>query len=408
MDEVPGMIRVHTLGRFHVSVGNRQVLEVGGGMNKMWNVFKYLLINRHMSVPGEALCETFWPGVPWKKARHSLYNIIYRLRILLEDNQKESGILCIRDGLHSLRPNASLWLDADQFQEFCTEAHSMGVHDRAHAMKLLGKALSLYQGDYLAENFYDDWVKGAQERYRAMYRKAVTYYMDLLMEQREFLEACEIANQALALEPLDEDVQLRRISALSQMGNLQEARNAYQSFASLLHQQSGVSPRRDLRDVYREIEALSSDPPVTDLEGIKELLNEQKDNGPVLCDATQFGELYQLEQKRLERSCHPSFMIKVDLSKRDFSRPSGPELELAAKQLEKACSKALRKGDVICRWNDEQFLLLLPNVLDSNVKKVMQRVRREFQSVYPGRVVLRTKEGCMRPGNPLIDSAQGN
>ncbi len=406
MDEQADIIRVYTLGRFHVSRGDNQILEVGAVMNKTWSVFKFLLTHRHTPVPGELICEAFWAGVPLEKARHSLYNVIYRLRLLFDDGNQGDDIFRIRDGLFSMKPDARLWVDVDEFQELCTEAYRFADKDDTQVMELLDRALDLYRGDYLAENYYDDWLKSAQERYRSLYCKAVLQYLDVLIERQEFLKACEMAERALTIEPLNEDIQLRRVSVLSDMGNLQEAKDAYQSFAALLQSESGVTPRRDLRNLYREIQTLSGNPAVADIEQIEEFLDDQASDDPLVCDGDVFGQLYQLERKRLERERGPSFLVRVNLTKEDMMRPSGPELELAAKHAAKVFSQVLRKGDVICSWNDEQFLLLLPNIENADLPKVTRRVTRQFRSSYPGKVVLRMEERELQSESSSLHSAR--
>lgn len=403
-------LRIYSLGHFSLFYGDEPIAEADGGMSKTWNLFKYLMTHREQAIPGEVITEVFWPGAAWQKSRHSLYNSIYRLRSILESDRSpydSSSLFLIRDGMYSFNRHADYWLDAAEFEELCGRARDMGDEDEEAAIKLYRKALRLYRGDYLAENFYDDWVKGAQNRYRSLYKKAVLESCDLLLEREVFGEVQEICRRALEVEPLDEDIQIRLIESLIEDGNLREAKGCYEQFSSLIYQESGILPSKKMRSLYQKIQVSAGGTAATDLETIQELLDQRDDGGGAyFCDQDSFHRMYNLERKRMSRTGLSAYLVKIDLTRKDLTLPSAKELNRAAAELQEVLRRMLRRGDVVSRWNDTQFLVVLPMVDAVNIRKVVKRVGEEFGSQYRGTVVLRMRETPISPEDTEFNRVQ--
>ncbi len=405
-------LRIYSLGHFSLYFGEEPVTEADGGMSKTWNLFKYLLTHREQSIPGEVITEVFWPGAAWQKSRHSLYNSVYRLRSVLESDRSpydSSSLFLIRDGMYSFNRHADYWLDAAEFEDLCSRAREVSDDDEQAAIKLYRKALRLYRGDYLAENFYDDWVKGAQNRYRSLYKKAVLECSDLLLDAEIFDEVRDICERALEVEPLDEDIQIRLIESLIEAGNLRDAKTHYERFSSLIYQESGILPSKRMRSLYQKIQVNAGGTAATDLETIQELLDQRDDDGgggAYFCDQDSFHRMYNLERKRMARTGLSAFLVKIDLSRKDLTLPSMKELNRAAAELQEVLLRTLRRGDVVSRWNDTQYLLVLPMVNGSDIRKVVKRIGDQFKKQYTGPVVLRIRETAISPENTEFHRVQ--
>ncbi len=392
---------IYALGGFRLRLGGVDILDATEGMSKVWNVFKYLLANRDLRVPGEVICEVFWPDAPWRKARHSLYNAVYKVRNTLEAHGLEPNLLVIRDGMYSFNRNSKYWMDSEVFDQLCHQAQKLGPNEAEEALQVLGEAVELYQGDFLSENFYDDWVKGAQQRYRSLYRRAAVQYANLLTEYERYDEAREVCEQALDIEPLDEDLQLVLMRAYIKEGNVREAKHHYEKYADAIFRESGVLPSKRMRDLFQRIQEKMGGSSATDLEAIQELLERQDDSvGAHLCDGEAFQELYQLERKRISRNGTSAYLVKVDLVKPDLRIVSTAELESAAKCLGTVLKSVLRAQDVVCRWSDSQFLLLLSGLNGEGLQRARQRISDEYQKRTSVPVAIRCRERLIPPSMP--------
>ena len=390
-------LRIYSFGHFSLYFGDVPVEEADGGMNKRWSLFKYLLTNREKAIPGEVITDIFWPRASREKSLHSLYNTIYRLRSALDSDdlpRGSSSMIVIRDGMFSLNRYADYWLDAAEFETLCAQAHASVTTDEEHAIELFQKALHLYKGDYLAENLYDDWVKGAQSAYRNIYKKAVLEYSNLLLNRAAYAEVRRVCERVLELDALDEDIQIRLIESLIAEGDMQEAKTLYGEFSSLLYQESGILPSRRMRTLYQKIQISSGGLAATDFDMIRELLMQKDDasGGAHFCDEDSFQRMYALERKQMSRTGLTAHLLKINLSHSDLSIPTVKEAERSAAALQGLLEQMLRQGDVACRCNDTQFLLVLPAVAKADIGKVMKRIDDRFKESYTGPVILRIRE----------------
>ena len=71
------MIRLRTLGDSTIEVGTSRI---GPDSTVLFALLLYLAVERGRPIPRARLRELLWPGVPEKKAWHSLRQLLYRLR----------------------------------------------------------------------------------------------------------------------------------------------------------------------------------------------------------------------------------------------------------------------------------------------------------------------------------------
>ncbi len=381
---------VCTLGRFHVCINGRPVVKKGQGMSKIWQLFKFLLTHRHTPVPDEVVCEMFWPDAPLPMARHALHNVMYRLRKPMEEAGLREPVFLVQDGLYSFNTDLAHWIDVDRFEQLCQEARQVKDQEPAQAMDYLKEALDLYRGGYLAEHFYEDWVKAEQQRLHDMYVEAALSYADLLIDNGDFGRARQACRAALAADPTEERLCERVVAAYLKEGNLAKAKNAYEEFSAVLYRENGIQPSQRLQQLYRDVQAQNGGLPASDLKVITELLDSADiSEGPLFCDAESFQRMYQWERKRLFRSQASAHLVKIDMIKAKLAMPTSAELTAAAKTLQSVLERHLRSGDVVARINENQFLLLLSSLDLDSAEPVMRRIKQQYERKYIGQVTLR-------------------
>ena len=104
------------------------------------------------------------------------------------------------------------------------------------------------------------------------------------------------------------------------------------------------------------------------------------EDGAFFCEPHVFRSIYKLEQRRGERRGQDVALGVLTLTSRIPRSLS--ELLPAMAHLEKVLLACLRKGDVISRWNDSQFLLLLDAINPHQVQKVFRRIESSFWGTY--------------------------
>lgn len=187
----------------------------------------------------DTLVGVFWPDVEQERARRSLRQSLYHLRVSLG----ESAIVGRGDdevGLNAAEFRCDLW-SFDQ---------SVGQEDRE-------KALELYGGDFL-EGFslsgareFEDWVGEQRRVHRETAAKCAISLADQPGDDRA--QNAAWARLAIRLAPLDEGLVQAAIAALDRAGDRAGAVKAYLEFADRLVDELGVEPSPETRSLVESI-----------------------------------------------------------------------------------------------------------------------------------------------------------
>jgi hypothetical protein len=111
----------------------------------------------------------------------------------------------------------------------------------------------------------------------------------------------------------------------------------------------------------------------------KKLAKPDSVKGAFLCGPGLFQPICRLESRRLERSGYMAYLCQFSFRPKGGERAKANELNQFCYELEKVLLNCLRKGDVVCRWNHDQYLVLLSNLNAANARKVAKRVLSHFQ-----------------------------
>jgi len=145
----------------------------------------------------------------------------------------------------------------------------------------------------------------------------------------------------------------------------------------------GIKPSTALKDLYRQagLEAGSFE---LDLSVIQEgLKDKQVSNGAYLCDAELFRYFYKLERLRVERSGKSVLLCLLTITDPGYRIPPQERLKEVMNHLQETIMESLRKGDLVTRWNEAQFLLLLPGLNREQAQNVMDRIEERFLKDHP-------------------------
>lgn len=115
--------------------------------------------------------------------------------------------------------------------------------------------------------------------------------------------------------------------------------------------------------------------------GFKE--NEVK--GVLVCTQDQIRFLYRLEIRRKGRHSYSTALISFNVSDNSSNK------DVIMEKIFNILAIALRKGDALCRWNKNQFLIILFNVNYDSAGKIIARIRDEYNKI-------------RKPYEPLLNS----
>ncbi len=363
----PQQLEVFTLGRFLVKRGSKVLSEEFGRSHRLWTLFNYLITHRGKMIPAEVLIETLWPEEELANPKSALRSIIYRLRRLLENSTN----IIASQGAYGLNVNGDYWLDVEIFQRLCQEAHQLADIDQTEAINTYQQGLALYQGDYLAHCPYEEWTMVVRDYYRRIYLDGVLELCGLLKNAHRYQELRKICTDSFLVEPFCQELHEYYIDALAAEGKTSQAQHHYEYASSLLYRECGIQPSLKMRELYRQLKQAHGYADTN--------LLQPEARGALVCTPGVFRALYELENRRQERKGQPVFLECLTIAPPNCS----PE---AMDELQESLRSNLRKGDVVCRWSENQFLLLLTGLERTQAGNVIDRIKNSllpYDIVYP-------------------------
>jgi DNA-binding SARP family transcriptional activator len=371
-------IHITTLGLFDVKKGDTSLVDAAPGSKKLWELFKFMMTHRHRSFTPESLIDSLWSSEDYNDPRSTLRRQMHRLRqILGESDTTDTSCHSIWfiNGYYRWNPNKSVQIDNDLFEKSVQTGDALKSDQPVKSLIHYEKALKLYRGDFLPECTEQQWVYSVRNHYRRLYLKTVLAATDVLFDLSRYSDIVRICEQASGLDIYEEEFHLRLIEALLQQGERKQALEHYEHITSFLYQELGLKPSPGFKSLYKRI--LSTQPTLesmdalyADLDGLEPLENAY------YCTPEVFRSIYELERRRSERSGVKTVIGMITLSPLPTVIHGNQQLRLAS--LQQHLLQQLRKGDTITRWNDSQFLVLLPGLSAETIETVLRRVIQHF------------------------------
>jgi DNA-binding SARP family transcriptional activator len=241
-------LRIYTLGRTSLEARGRPVagewLEQRPGQ-----LLKFLVCERHRVVATEELAEAVWPN-PRSATPGTVRYFVHELREKLEPERPRHGrsaLVLARRGGYTLNTR-QIWVDADEFEAGVGGGLAAFAQGEAGtAADRLGRAVSLYRDDFLADEPYAEWALGERERLRTLVERALQVLREL---QGDDLDAAAGYLERLAeMEPLDQEIQRQLLALWMKQGRRSRAARHYRAFQLRVLRAFGEEPDFSLADL---------------------------------------------------------------------------------------------------------------------------------------------------------------
>ena len=241
---------VHLLGGFHVAVGSRTIPDKEWRLRKARSLTKLLALAPGHQLHREQLLELLWPELSPSEAAHNLHQTLYMARRTLQPGaRKPDRFLLLHEESIDLAPDGPLWIDLEAFES------AAAVARRRKDVESYRAALDLYGGDLLPEDRYEDWAARRREGLRQEHQGLLMELALLYETQAQYDLAIETLQQALVVDPAQEEVHraLMRVYALS--GRRQQAVRQYQVLREVLRNEVDAGPEPETERLYQQIVA---------------------------------------------------------------------------------------------------------------------------------------------------------
>jgi DNA-binding SARP family transcriptional activator len=234
------LLSVQLLGRLTVRLDDVAVAAWASGRGR--SLFKYLVTHRDPWPRREQLMDAFWPEAAPAAARNSLNVAVHGLRRAFRD-LATGPVVVLEDGSYRLGPQLRLWLDVDEFAHHVAGGRRLeaaGVP--AGAAAEYERALALYQGDFLADDPYEEWPALTREHLLLDYLDVLDRLGAIWFDQHQYGASVALARLLVERDPCREDGHRRLMRCYTRQGQPHLALRQFQACAAALDRDLGVDP----------------------------------------------------------------------------------------------------------------------------------------------------------------------
>jgi predicted ATPase/DNA-binding SARP family transcriptional activator len=247
------MLKLFLLGAFKVELDGNTLPDSIWPRRKAKNLLKLLALQPQHQLHLEQAIELLCPELDLEAAQRDLYRNLHTLRHVLEPElvkPSSSRLVTISQKILRLQIEQEVWIDLDQF-DLLVKRGLAG----SNSIPLLEEAISLYKGDLLEEDLYEDWITPRREEARNNF-KAVLYRLAQLYAtspRQAYPKAITTLQQLLKLEPAHELAHRELMKVYTLAGLRQQAIQQFQLCTKILDEELGLEPEPATLELYRQI-----------------------------------------------------------------------------------------------------------------------------------------------------------
>ena len=242
-------IKVQTLGRFEIWLGDHKVKEKQWQREKAKELFQYFLIQGHKLKRKEEIIEELWPegtgsDRDFKVALNALNNVLEPNR---QAREKAFFISRQQEG-YGLNPAANIEYDAEQFISWITEG--IKENDMEKSLQYLERGFHYYKGMFLPDRKGTWWTEKERERIHLFYLRGLEKRAQIAVRMEDMDEAIDYCLNIIEHDSLWEEAYRILMYCYYQKNNRPQAVRWFQRCKDRLESELGVDPMMATRQMY--------------------------------------------------------------------------------------------------------------------------------------------------------------
>ncbi len=375
-------IQINLLGEFSlrctIDGTPRELTEEYSTSKRMWMFLQYMSLFHYREISQEEMIDTLWWDEESVNPANALKTILHRARTALGELgiPEDTPILLYKRGIYRWNSDIQVSLDTEQFEQLSNEQHEGNV-------EMALKAISLYKGDLLPNTESSPWVVSLRTYFHAKYIGLCHETAASLNHMGRCTEAMEICKGAINLDPYDEGCHLELMQSMVAQGLKQQALQHYTYVQKLFMEQLGVSPSHEMTAIYRKLNQSKANMEM-DLKVIRGHLSESRSGGAFYCDFDVFQEIYRIDARRSVRSGWVIQLALITVLGADGEPLQDRRCSMAMEEMKNILQRSLRSGDVVARYSNAQYVVLLPTASYENGVMVLKRIQNNYKKTLLG------------------------
>ena len=247
IDYHPGYsIFVHSLGVFDVWRGENRIRSADWQRDKARKLFQLLLIQNREYLHRDQIIDRLWPDLPQDAAVRDFKVALNALNKALEPNRPKGAnpFFIVRDEyLYHINPQAKIWWDVDLFETLAEKTD----------LSTLEEALSMYRGEFLTDNLYDEWANDKREQLKKIIILVIEKLSSLLLVEGDFDQTIRVNEDLLKIDPTWEPAYRNLLLAYAGKENQAQIKVVYQRMIKVLSEELGVNLSDTTEKLYRSL-----------------------------------------------------------------------------------------------------------------------------------------------------------
>ncbi len=263
--------RVRMFGGLEVTVGDRTVHERDWRKRKARTLFAMLVLGRGQEIPRDQLLDHVWPDLPEDRAKNNFYVAWSTMKGALMGPAGKAGPCPYIDGTagRCRIVRDAVRSDVDEFEELLAagrEGEASGKPEQAIAA--YERLSSIYRGELLPGDLYDDWFAPLRDRYRFDFIASMLRLVDLYLDRDDPCNALVYAHRALNVDPTREDLYQATLRCQISAGQRSAAVETFVQCKTQLAEELGLDPSAETIALYQQILVMEDHPRYDDF-GVK-------------------------------------------------------------------------------------------------------------------------------------------
>jgi DNA-binding SARP family transcriptional activator len=192
-----------------------------------------------------------------KSARRNLYQAVYNLRQALQcdEVEEDASYVLTEDNHYRLNLELEIWVDSEAFDSYYQSAQNLlasGLQDEA--MQEFEMAENLYQGEFLAEDRYEDWPLVYRENLKNAYLDTLGQLSQHYYTSGQFAMSIYYCHKILRKDKCREDVQRRVMLCYLNLDQPHLALRQYHTCVEALKDELDVPPMQATEELCKQIQ----------------------------------------------------------------------------------------------------------------------------------------------------------
>jgi DNA-binding SARP family transcriptional activator len=247
-------MRVLFLGNFQVVIRDQIVDEWPSKKGK--SIFAYLSYHSNRRICRDVLMDVFWPKSMRESARNSLNVAIHGLRKRFQQFDPEKEYIVFSNESYFINPELDIWTDVNEFGDLWMKAQGVERSQGLEAAAALyDQVASVYSGDFMSDELYEDWSTLERENLKEIFLVALEKISESRFDSGNLAEAISLCKAILERDNCREEIYRRLMCSYQKGGRREKALCVYRQCIRALKDELDAEPSAATTELYRTIKA---------------------------------------------------------------------------------------------------------------------------------------------------------